>query len=207
MFYYNRIVVHNLYLFGKNSNNHINIAGWVLWSCWNTQDRRFLESDFIFSLFFSNTQTMMVIQFLIIFKYLKLAILSLDSDFFFPSPYTQNWWVLQKPNTRPHTGLDRWGGGGGVAGSLSGCKYNLHGLLLFGKRTPCHEVHCTQAQILDFPSFNFQSVKQICFKKFIYLFIWCGAGAWGGECDSKKGLKRCIQVLKVGPLQVNCWNR
>jgi hypothetical protein len=46
----------------------------------------------------------------------------------------------------------------------------------FWKRTPCYEVHCTQAQNLDFPSFNFQSVKQFVSKN-IYLFIylvWCG---------------------------------
>jgi hypothetical protein len=80
------------------------------------------------------------------------------------------------------------------AGWLCGCKYNLHGLY-FWKRTPCYEVHCTQAQNLDFPSFNFQSVKQFV-SNFVYLFIWCGAGAWGGECDSKMGLKRGIQIHK-----------
>jgi len=61
----------------------------------------------------------------------------------------------------------------------------------FWKRTPCYEVHCTQARVSTFNRYN--NLFQILF---IYLFLWCDAGGRGGECDSKMGLKRCIRVLK-----------
>jgi hypothetical protein len=76
----------------------------------------------------------------------------------------------------------------------------------FGKELHVTRYIAPRHQILDFPSFNFQAVKQIVSNFIYYLFIWCGAGARGGECDSKMGLKRCIRILKWDHCRGICWN-
>jgi hypothetical protein len=113
----------------------------------------------------------MVIQFLIIFKYLKLAILSLDSDFFplLHIPKTDGYYR----NLIPDLTLVWTCGGGVLVHSLAVSTISMG--FTCGKRTPYHEVHCTQAQILDFPSFDFQSVKQFVSKFYLFIYlVWCG---------------------------------
>ncbi len=77
----------------------------------------------------------------------------------------------------------------------------------FGKELHVTRYIAPRHQILDFPSFNFQAVKQIV-SNFIYLFIylvWCGGT--GRRMWLKDGAQEVHSHSQVGPLQVNCWNR
>jgi hypothetical protein len=87
------------------------------------------------------------------------------SYIFFPQiPKTDGYYRNQIPD--PTTGLDWW-----VPGSLSGCKYDLRGLY-FWKRTPCYEVHCTQAPNFGLSKFQLSSGKTNCFKFYLFIYLF-----------------------------------
>jgi hypothetical protein len=145
----------------------------------------------------------MVIRFLIIFKYLKLAILSLDFDFFNFFKHQKLMGITEIKYPTPQLVLF---GLGGVLLVHSLAVSTISVGFTFGKELPCYEVHCTQAQNLDFPSFNFQLVKTICFKfLFIYLYLFGVVRGHGEENVTPRwGSRGAFEFSSGAPLQVNC---